>query len=450
MGCCHKDVGKRTVAEYLEHEMNLTGLRSARGFWLLAAFAGFHLLQEVGIPAYAAQRASAESASGSDRVALYASIGPELTHYSVDVKGTSLIRRDAVTLPANVQYVWPHPSRKYLYVAWSVGLRGDRHGVSVFQIDPASGALHPHGASAPLASRPIHLTTDIPGSHVLVAHNNPPALTVFQIRPDGTIGSQVGPPAALDVGVYPHQVRVDPSNKLVFLVARGNGPTPGKAEDPGAVKVFRYADGSVTNRASIAPSGGFDFQPRHLDFHPSRPWVFVSLERQNKLQVFEKVANDTLSPAPLFSKNTLTDPAIVHAGQIAGTVHVHPGGRFVYVANRASDTEDVEGKRVFIGGENSIAVFAIDQRTGEPTKIQNIDTRGLHPRTFAIDPSGRMLVAANLTPLLVRDGKTVTNVPASLTIYRIGDDGRLGFAHKYDVDAAEGQSLFWMGLVPLP
>lgn len=44
--------------------------------------------------------------------------------------------------------------------------------------------------------------------------------------------------------------------------------------------------------------------------------------------------------------------------------------------NRESGTTDFEGKPVFVGGENNIAVFAINQDTGEPTLIQNIDTRG--------------------------------------------------------------------------
>ena len=55
----------------------------------------------------------------SGKVALYASVGPTLTHYDVDVPGAELSTRHAVTLPANVQYVWPHASRQYLYVASS-------------------------------------------------------------------------------------------------------------------------------------------------------------------------------------------------------------------------------------------------------------------------------------------------------------------------------------------
>lgn len=398
-----------------------------------------------------------------ERVALYASVGADFTQYDVDLAGAALTRRATVTLPANVQYAWPHPSRQFLYVAWSNGgpsgagsarpPSGNQHGLTAFRIDPASGALHPLGQPVALASRPIHVSVDPAGTHVLVAYNDPSGLTVHRLNPDGTIGAQVKEPAGLDFGIYAHQIRVDPSGAMAILVTRGNGPTPAKPEDPGALKIFGYKDGLLENRLSIAPNGGFNFQPRHLDFHPTQPWVFLSLERQSKLQVYRKLGNDTLDPVALFTKDSLRDPTHPHPGQAAGTVHVHPNGRFVYQANRASGTVDVAGQPVLAGGENTIAVWAIDPHTGEPTLIQNIDTHGVSPRTFALDPAGRILVAANQVPFLVRDETNpaqISRVPASLAVYRVGGNGRLDFVRKYDLEATDARSLFWMGLVPLP
>ena len=394
---------------------------------------------------------------------LYASVGPDMVWYDVDEEHTTLVRQGSVTLPANVQEAWPHPLGQYLYVAWSnggpsfntasgtgPGLIGSQHGVSTFRINPASGALQAHGQWVSLRSRPIHVTTDIPGAHVLVAYNNPSGVTVHRIQPDGTVGSEVKPPAMLDAGIYAHQVRVDPSNKSVILVTRGNGPAGARPEDPGALKIFSYEDGLLANRASIAPGGGFGFQPRHLDFHTFGPWVFVSLERQNKLQVYKKLTDKTLTSEPLFTKDTLTAPNRVRPGQAGGTIHMHPSGRFVYVANRNSGTTDFEGTSVFAGGENSIAVYQINQDTGEPTLIQNIDTRGMHARTFAVDSSGHILVAANQVSFSVRDGNNVRIVPAGLAVFLICADGRLNFVRKYDVELGSGRSLFWMGLVSLP
>jgi len=119
-----------------------------------------------------------------------------------------------------------------------------------------SGALHAQGAPGALRSRPIHITGDASGRHLLVAYNDPSSLSVHTINADGSVGVEVPQAAGLDTGIYGHQIRVMPSNKGVILVTRGNQPTASTREDPGAVKVFRYDEGKLTNRASIAPGKG--------------------------------------------------------------------------------------------------------------------------------------------------------------------------------------------------
>ena len=75
---------------------------------------------------------------------------------------------------------------------------------------------------------------------------------------------------------------------------------------------------------------------------------------------------------------------------MVGTVRVHPGGRFVYVANRG-DEREVGGQKVFAGGENGFAVYGIDPATGAPELIQHVDTGGVHCRNFQFDPSGKII-----------------------------------------------------------
>jgi 6-phosphogluconolactonase (cycloisomerase 2 family) len=291
------------------------------------------------------------------------------------------------------------------------------------------------------------MTTDIPSDHLLVAFSNPSAVRVYRVNPDATPGDEVRRPGPIDPGIYGHQVRVSPDNRLAILVTRGHASAAGRPEEPGALKVFQYRDGLLTGEVSVAPNGGYGFGPRHLDFHPSKPWVYVSLERQNKLDMFE-ITNGQLSAAPVFRKETLAEPGNIRGRQAAGTVHVHPSGRFVYAANRASSTVRVDGKSVFAGGENTLAVYEIDMRSGEPVPIQHVDTRGIHCRTFHIDPSGSMLVAAHIMALPVREGAAIRTVPASLAVFRIDDSGKLDFVRKYDVDVGS-RTMFWMGMVPL-
>ena len=389
----------------------------------------------------------------SQRVALYASVGADLTHYDVDVANAALIKRATVTLPASVQYGWPHASRRYFYVASSNtapggGLAGAEHHVSAFRVDPGSGALTPHGPARRLPTRPIHISTDIPSENLLVAFNNPSAVRVYRINKDATLGEEVQQPGTIDAGIYAHQVRVTPDNRLAILVTRGNEGTPTRAEDPGALKVFEYKDGVLMNEVSIAPNGGKGFGPRHLDFHPTRPWVYVSIETQNKMYMYRLERDKSrLDPEIAYRAETLAEPNNIRARQAAGTVHVHPNGRFLYGANRAEATVEFQGRRVFKGGENSIVVYSINQSTGEPTPIQHIETRAIHPRTFHIDPSGRVLVAQHNLPVDVREGDAVKTVRAGLSVLRIGD-GRLTFVRKYDIDVAD-KTMFWMGMVPL-
>ncbi len=392
------------------------------------------------------------------RSALYVTAGPELAWYEVDVEQGTLTRRGSVALPANVHEASPDPSRRFLYVGWSSsanpaapsGGPGNNNGLSAFQIDRVSGALRPHGQPASLPTRPIHVTVDRRGAHVLAAFNNPSGVAVYRIQPDGSIGTLVTPPSALDTGVYAHQIRVEPSNTTAILVTRGNGPTESSPEDPGALKIYAYDNGVLTNRASIAPGRGFNFQPRHVDFHPSQPWVYVTLERQNKLQVYVRERNGSLGSEAAFTVDTLADPRNIRPGQALGTVHMHPSGRWVYVANRASGTTEVDGKRVFVGGENTIAVYRINQSTGEPVLVQQADTRGIHPRTFALDASGRILVAANLMSVPVRQGDRIVSSTPSLAVFRVGPEGRLDFVRTYDLTADPDKTPFWMGIVPLP
>jgi len=374
------------------------------------------------------------AAQAAPKTILYAAVGTEIAQYQLDPRTATLTKQTSVTLPENVQEAWLHkfPTSTFLYVAWSNGgasyaaPRNNHHGLTAFRLDPQTGALLPDGQPAALPARAIFTTVSPDGTNIITAHNDPSSLTVHRILPDGTLGPRVPQPASLDFGIYGHQVRADPSGKTVILVTRGNGPTPAKPEDPGAIKVFSFKDGILSNNESIAPNRGFGYQVRHLDFHPSGKWAFVTLERQNQLQVYARNPDGTLGAAPLFTRSTLMPTTKADPSQTAAAIHVHPSGRFVYVTNRATEA----------GGENTLAVFAINQTTGEPTLIQTIDTHGQTPRTFTLDPAGTLLAVANQT--------------GSLALFRIQANGHLAFIHKTDVETGPDKSLFWTAIVTLP
>jgi 6-phosphogluconolactonase len=381
----------------------------------------------------------------------------ELTHYVVDVNADTLTQRGSVKMPGGIQYAWPSPSRKFLYVTSSTGgpgFSGNEHHLAAFRVG-ADGELTQHGEMVKLRWRPINNSVDRKGEYVLVVYNFPAGVSVHRIKPDGTLGDEVAQPDNLEKGIYFHQIRATPGNKTVIVVARGNNPEGNKPEDPGSLHVYGFKDGVLSNLRKIQPNGGYGFGPRHLDFHPTKPWVFLSVERQNKIIVYKLQPDGDLAPEPLFTKETLADPAHRFPVQGAGPIHVHPGGGFVYLGNRSGvaatagpGVEDIDGVKVFSGGESNIAVFTINQQTGEPTPIQYADIRAAHPRTFSLDSAGRMLVAGSLAPTAVRrDGKVVV-IPAGMTAFKADPAGKLDFVRKYDLDVGKFTQ-WWSGMILL-
>jgi 6-phosphogluconolactonase len=121
--------------------------------------------------------ATGGSGDGGSRTVFYQSVGDRLTHWDVDVDNATLTRRDTISLPSNVQYVWPHPSRKYLVASTSDAASGNApnpgkvHRLCAVRVD-AAGALALHGEPAALPQRPIHNSVDAGGAYALTCYNN--------------------------------------------------------------------------------------------------------------------------------------------------------------------------------------------------------------------------------------------------------------------------------------
>ena len=382
------------------------------------------------------------------RAVYYTGAGETLGVWEVDVGNADLTQRSSVTLPSPAMYGWPSPDRRFFYMTSSDGGpygSGTRHFATAWKIDGATGDLAAHGEPVALPARPIHASLDRAGRPLLTCYNTPSSYTVHRIEADGRIGAPV-PQDRTEFGIYAHQILTTPGDRGAILIARGNDATDAKPEDPGSLHVFGYADGKLTHRREIAPGGGYGFGPRHLDFHPTEPLVLLSVEREDRLDVYRLTAAGDLEPEPLYRRDCLIRPDAIETQQVAGFVRAHPNGRFVYQSNRTFGRLDDEGRRVSTGGENNIAVWRLGSTTGEPQLVQHADAASFHLRNCGIDPSGRLLVASSIEPAVMADGSTL---PAALAVMRIAEDGRLDLARRIDVDVA-GKLMFWSGLVDLP
>lgn len=385
----------------------------------------------------------------------YGALGPEMGAYSINLDTAELTLEQTIKLPAGMQYAWPNKARTLMYFVTSDAgpmqkVKLPNHYIQVYKL-LKNGQLEAYGDAIKLGNRPLHCSLDIAEKNLLVAYNDPAELTIHRVLPDGKIGEQVQQKVPLDFGITPHQVRVTPHDNIIVFPTRGHHPFRGSKESPGSVRLFAYdsSTGLISKQLpSIAPNGGYGFGARHVDYHPTKPWMFLLVESQNELHVYD-YSKDDIDHTPRFNKDCLAGAKQGGSRQLTSAIHFHPNGKFVYVSNRAHDTDEVDGQKVFNGGVNDITVFSVDQTTGEPTLIQHAETYGIFPRTFGIDPTGKVLVAGNEDPLLVREGDKIVKVLPSLVTYKIGDDGKLTFVKKYD-HKDNGEVCFWIGVERLP
>lgn len=228
-------------------------------------------------------------------------------------------------------------------------------------------------------------------------------------------------------------------DRHTLYVSSSNGGPDGNG---GMARATR-ADLHVLDAVRLTSAGGLSLHGASVPLR-QRP-IHNTLDAASRhVLVSFRMEGEELAPLPTSRVPTLRNLDFLHPLQMASTLHVHPNGRFVYGANRVNSLDEAAAPQA---GEDSIVACAFDAATGQLDRLQVIDTVGRHPRTFAIDPSGRWLVAGNKSPVVQQGGSVV---PASLDVFAIGDDGRLTLAHSLALDMPPEASMFWSGFVSLP
>lgn len=277
----------------------------------------------------------------------------------------------------NPSFLEIHPSKKFLYAVNEIGsYEGEKAGsVTAFAIDPKTGDLKELNRLSTRGGAPCHVSIDAAGKFLFVANYTGGSVISYRIGEDGRLkeasfvqheGSSVDP--RRQKGPHGHSINPDPANKRAY------------AADLGLDKVLVY---EITKSGKLKPNdppfaktqagGG----PRHLDFHPSGKFAYVNLEMTSKVSVF---THDAKTGALKEVQTVSTLPKEGKPGNSTAEVRVHPSGKFVYCSNR---------------GHDSIAVFAVNEKTGKLTFVEREPTGGRTPRNFCIDPSGAYLLAAN-------------------------------------------------------
>lgn len=296
-----------------------------------------------------------------------------------DPQTGSLTRVAGVSGIKNPSFQALHPSKRFLY---SVSEADDFDGkpvgsVAAYAVDPATGALEFLNSQSTQGRGACHVTLDRAGRHALAANYSGGSVAVLPIRADGRLdpassfvqheGSSVH---ERQKGPHAHCMNIDPFGRFVMAADLGTDE----------VRIYQYdADGGliVPNprmpAVKVTPGAG----PRHFAFHPAGTFGYLINELNSTVTVFEydgrlgqlnAIQDITTLPAGFRGENTTAE------------IVVSADGKFLYGSNR---------------GHDSIAVYAIDPRTGRLTAVSHHATLGEQPRHFALDPTGAYLVAAN-------------------------------------------------------
>ena len=284
-----------------------------------------------------------------------------------------------------------HPNGKFLYALdeSSDPKRTPTTGLSAYAIDPTTGALTLLNQQSPGGPGPCHLAVDATGQTLLVANYSGGSVSAISLQPDGRLGalgsivthtgSSVNP--GRQKAPHAHGIYFAPDNRFAFAPDLGIDRVIAYRITPATAQLTLHPSSpsapptAVTAGTVLPPGSG----PRHLTFHPTGKFVYVINELLCTMTAFAyDSAAGTLTSLQTIS--TLPPGESIPKGTSTAEVQVHPNGRFLYGSNR---------------GANTLVVYAIDEKTGLLTHIENVSTLGKTPRHFALDPTGTWLLAEN-------------------------------------------------------
>lgn len=273
------------------------------------------------------------------------------------------------------------PDQRFLYAA----VRSKPYSVHAYTIDSASGTLKPLSVS-PLAESVPFITLDKTGRFLLGASYGAHLVSVNAVDGDGRVAAP--PLQVIPVGRNAHAIRVDATNRFVFVPTLGSDAIFGFVFD---AKIGRLASNTPAVALMNQSTG-----PRHFVFSPDNRFVYVLSELLATVTTFaldgttgtlsELHTTSGLPPdirlipgaprVPLGSSNA--PPRNTDNDIWAADIHITPNGKFLYISERTSST---------------LSTFAVDAQSGALTYVSSTPTEK-QPRGFAIDPSGKFLIAS--------------------------------------------------------
>ena len=249
--------------------------------------------------------------------------------------------------------------------------------VSTYSLDRANARLTKVNEVASMGGGPCHVAFDHTGRSAFAANYGGGSAVSYSVGEDGRLSDAVsffqytgsGPDPARQKGPHAHRVTVSPDNRFVLVNDLGLD----------AIHIYRLDAGTAKLTLNdppawrSAPGAG----PRALQFHPNGKFAYCVTEMASSVVVLRwdarpgvlETVQEVVMRPPDFQGTTAGDDIVIDRD-----------ARFAYATDRFDDI---------------VVTFAISPESGRLTLLNRTSCGGKVPRHLALDPSGRWLLVAN-------------------------------------------------------
>ena len=297
--------------------------------------------------------------------------------YELDNETGKLTKVASSSDVLNPGYITISANGKYVYASSDAKI--PNYGtVSSFEFEVDKKSLTFLNQQKTGGENPVYVNVDKSGKWLVNATYNQAGISVFPLLENGKIdsiaqhftfteGSGVDPKR--QEKAHTHSAVFSPDSKTVLFA------------DLGADKILQYPFDATQKQPLIDSQSTFintkpGSGPRHITFSKDGKLAYSIEELAGMISVYD------------FSEHKLkeiqriaTHPDTIKEGFESSDVHISPDGKFLYATNR--------------GKENNIAIFKV-LSDGKLESIGYQKTGGKHPRTFAIDETGKFIIVTNV------------------------------------------------------
>lgn len=261
---------------------------------------------------------------------------------------------------------------------YSVNELGKGNGaVSAYAFNKTTGVFKLLNSVLSGGDHPCHISTDRKNRFVFVSNYSGGNLSAIAINTDGSLSNEKqtiqhtgsGANKSRQEKAHVHSAVLSPDEKFLLV------------QDLGTDKISVYGVDLNNQKKPLSenPISVFNCNPgdgpRHISFHPSKPFVYAVQELTGSVTVLAFNNGELKKVQQINMFDQVTDKK---SG--AADIHLSPDGKFLYASNRAD--------------YNDLAIYKVASN-GLLTWVGSQPTLGLAPRNFSIDPTGNFLLAAN-------------------------------------------------------